>query len=515
MDNRSIIEQCAAGDKSAMAALYRRYAPKMMRLIHRYVSDEAAAEDILHDGFVVVFTHMEEVRQPDRLEYWMGTIMKNLSLNYLSRIDLTTVLDEDMELPEVPELEEILTYEELEEIVNRLPDGYRNIFKLAVLEHKSHKEIGRLLGIAPHSSSSQLYHAKVLLRKMILEKKSGAVIVLLLCALAGWWLLSPHSRRDSLDMPDTPHVRIAAEAPAVAADTAKNRESADTVTPVEYVRRHTAEAVEKPAIAEALVPVHADTLPSVEEATQPAPQNEPAPETPRKEPLTEPVTTALPMPPKKHTGWNVGAIYGLNGKLPDLRDSRDGLVSDNNPGPKPPPEIVEDIARSRRNVSHEMPITVGIAVSRQLTDRLSLESGISYTLLRTGIDYTGKKFEAAQRYRTSYIGVPLKLNCRLVGKSRFSLYAAAGAAVDIPVVNSLSTSVTKGNVEPYMLPSLSARTQFSLSFGLGLQYSITPTVGLFAEPGIRYNFNNRSALPTYWQENSTAFNLPIGLRLSW
>ncbi|MDE7475312.1 MAG: sigma-70 family RNA polymerase sigma factor, partial [Duncaniella sp.] len=160
MDTERIIEQCAAGDRVAMAGLYRAYSPRMLRLIMRYVNDPAAAQDILHDGFIVILSHISEVRVPAKLEYWMGTIMKNLAIQYLSRIEIAELLDGDDEPIDSPEMDDILSYDELEIIINKLPESYRRIFKLAVFENKSHKEIGEMLGIAPHSSSSQLARAK-------------------------------------------------------------------------------------------------------------------------------------------------------------------------------------------------------------------------------------------------------------------------------------------------------------------------------------------------------------------
>ncbi|MDE7408151.1 MAG: sigma-70 family RNA polymerase sigma factor, partial [Muribaculaceae bacterium] len=191
MDNRIIIQQCQSGDREAFGSLYRRFGGKMMRIITRYVSDRQSAEDILHDGFVVILTRIGEVRQPDKLEYWMGTIMKNLCLNYLSQICVTDILSENIDIvDDGPDFEDILSCDEIEQLISHLPAGYQRIFRLAVLENKSHKEIGRILGIAPHSSSSQLYHAKVLLRKWITENKHElwAVPVLLMIMGAAWFV---------------------------------------------------------------------------------------------------------------------------------------------------------------------------------------------------------------------------------------------------------------------------------------------------------------------------------------
>lgn len=184
MDTVKLIGQCAVGDRDAMARLYHAYSGRMLKLIERYVNEPSAAEDILHDGFLVIFSHISELRAPEKLEYWMGTIMKNLAIQYLSRIEVATVLEDMDEPADTPDMNDILSYNELEVIINKLPEGYRKIFKLAVLENKSHKEIGKLLGIAPHSSSSQLARAKAMMRKLISERQAALALMVLLLLLS-------------------------------------------------------------------------------------------------------------------------------------------------------------------------------------------------------------------------------------------------------------------------------------------------------------------------------------------
>lgn len=84
-----LIRRCKNGDKDAMAKLYRIYSPCMLRLIKRYVTDRAAAEDVLHDGFIIVLANIGKLKNHDKVEYWIGTIMKNLSLQYLKHLDAT------------------------------------------------------------------------------------------------------------------------------------------------------------------------------------------------------------------------------------------------------------------------------------------------------------------------------------------------------------------------------------------------------------------------------------------
>lgn len=188
MDKKTLVERCQHGDREALGLLYSKYSARMMKIIRHYIADPADAGDILHDGFIVAFTQISSLRNPDKLEYWLGTIMKNLSIQYLNQVELNTLLDEDADITDMPEIQDLISLEELEAIINLLPDGYRKVFKLAVLDNKSHREIGKLLGIAPHSSSSQLFRAKEMLRKIIREQGlelAGAIsIILLLLALS-------------------------------------------------------------------------------------------------------------------------------------------------------------------------------------------------------------------------------------------------------------------------------------------------------------------------------------------
>ena len=99
-------------------------------------------------------------------------IMKNLALKYLNQCKATPTvplsdIEEKEEPTDISSISDLPTYDTLLSIINQLPVGYQTVFKLSVLKGLSHKEIGMLLGITPHSSSSQLFRAKVMLRKLI------------------------------------------------------------------------------------------------------------------------------------------------------------------------------------------------------------------------------------------------------------------------------------------------------------------------------------------------------------
>ncbi len=170
-----MVEGCRAGNSGAQEELYTLYARQMLAVCYRYTGDWDAAHDVLHDGFIKIFTRFN-YRGECSLATWMTRVMMTQSIDYLRRQQRFGELmaDED-QLPETPDEEalaeagEQLSEEVLMGFVADLPDGYRTVFNLYVFEDKSHKEIAELLHIKEHSSMSQLHRAKTLLAKKIKE----------------------------------------------------------------------------------------------------------------------------------------------------------------------------------------------------------------------------------------------------------------------------------------------------------------------------------------------------------
>ncbi|MDE7374421.1 MAG: sigma-70 family RNA polymerase sigma factor, partial [Odoribacter sp.] len=193
MGTANLIDLCKQGDKTALGELYHTYSKRMMKVICHYVTDWSIAQDILHDGFLIVFSRIGQLKDVSKIEYWMGTIMKNLSLQYLKETDFSLLSTDDFDIPDIPEFDESIPMEELETIINRLPIGYKKVFKLAVLEQKTHKEIGKLLGVSEQTSGSQLFHARIMLRKMITEYKIEMGLLLVgLVFISGFFMRNYH-----------------------------------------------------------------------------------------------------------------------------------------------------------------------------------------------------------------------------------------------------------------------------------------------------------------------------------
>lgn len=178
MENEiELVEGCRAGKDSARRELYTLYSKRMLAVCYRYTGDMDAAHDVLHDGFIKIFTHFS-FRGESSLGTWITRLMVAQAIDYLrceKRLGRWMVHEEQLpDLPDVPATEGgcDLSEEQLMAFVAELPDGCRTVFNLYVFEEKTHKEIARMLHIKEHSSTSQLHRAKCLLAKRIKEYRN-------------------------------------------------------------------------------------------------------------------------------------------------------------------------------------------------------------------------------------------------------------------------------------------------------------------------------------------------------
>lgn len=170
-----LIEGCRVGRDSARKELYTLYSKQMLAVCYRYTGDIDAAHDVLHDGFIKIFTHFT-FRGECALGTWVTRVMVTQSIDYLRKQQrFTQLVVKEEQLPDIPDETSLvesgnhLSEEVLMNFVAELPDGCRTVFNLYVFEEKAHKEIAEILHIKEHSSTSQLCRAKFLLAKRIKE----------------------------------------------------------------------------------------------------------------------------------------------------------------------------------------------------------------------------------------------------------------------------------------------------------------------------------------------------------
>ena len=169
---KELVALCLKGDRISCKDLFDLYSKKMMALCYRFARDRNEAEDILQEGFIRIFNKLDLYSGEGSLEAWMRRVIINTALKYKqknitkhshSEIDNVHVFDP------APTILDELSKEEILKLVQNLPDGYRTVFNLYVIEGYSHKEIANQLGIGESTSRSQLVKARALLKEQLLK----------------------------------------------------------------------------------------------------------------------------------------------------------------------------------------------------------------------------------------------------------------------------------------------------------------------------------------------------------
>ncbi len=170
-DEAQLINDCQRQVAAAQQQLYESYARKMMGVCMRYVNDYETARDLLHDGFIKVFTHVTSFQGEGSFEGWLRRVFVTTALEYLRKND---VLRESYDIATNYNLQteeetviERISADELRAIIGTLPPGFRTVFNLYAVEGYSHKEIGKMLGITESTSRSQFARAKNILKQKI------------------------------------------------------------------------------------------------------------------------------------------------------------------------------------------------------------------------------------------------------------------------------------------------------------------------------------------------------------
>lgn len=165
---------------------------------------------------------------------------------------------------------------------------------------------------------------------------------------------------------------------------------------------------------------------------------------------------------------------------------------------------------------HHQPVKAGVSICYSLTERLSLKSGVTYAYLTSSTSSGSDSYRFETDQRLHYIGIPIGLNYTLLQNHRLSLYLSAGASVEKCVSGRLDTDyinngiVTQSDSERFRPREL----QWSATVGAGVQYAITRSIGIYAEPGISYYFDNGSRHETFYTARPLNFNIEAGIRLN-
>ena len=170
---KHIIKACKKDDPKAQKVLYDQFAARHLGVCKRYIKDHGDAEYVMLEGFYKILTKINTFSNKGSFEGWMRRIMVNESLMFLrKRVNYHMVLESNSPIPTHDiSIDDQLAYEDLLKILDLLPDGYRTVFNMYVIEGYKHKEIAEVLNISISTSKTQLLHAKKRLQH-ILEKKT-------------------------------------------------------------------------------------------------------------------------------------------------------------------------------------------------------------------------------------------------------------------------------------------------------------------------------------------------------
>lgn len=167
-NEKQLLKKAASGNREAQRHLYEKHSPKMLGVCRQYIKDIHFAEDVMVNGFVKVFKHLDSFRFDGSFEGWIRRIMVRESISHLRKKQFVVYDDSIYErtaLESTPSSSE-LDVAHIQNLIDALPEGYRAVFVLFAIEGYSHIEIADTLNISEGTSRSQLFKS----RKMLKEK---------------------------------------------------------------------------------------------------------------------------------------------------------------------------------------------------------------------------------------------------------------------------------------------------------------------------------------------------------
>ena len=560
MELNTLIQRAKEKDPSAFDTIYRTYYPKMMGLCMNITRDDrSTAVDLVHDAFILAFASIGSLRDNTKFSEWLASIVRNVALQYVRQRDrfrvlpLSAISEEDAVPADSSSLPDAdLSYKELLELVSLLPEGYSKILRLSVIDGFSHKEIADMLGIAPHSSSSQLSRARRLLKRL-LEKRAVGIIMLLLVPLVGYYMFRSGSEGEDVGVvnPSQQPVPTWDEAPLAQQDSTEGRPAltlTDSLTPDSLTPD----------------PYSVASLPNAQTLTRVAPgrgeeRRRVAEEKEERRRLAEDsvrrsvtsLTLEIMEPAeRRERSWQLTASGSLGSALAQnayrlLAINGSGMPEPDGPGLELPshvstweeyshflkafasPYVTDDTltrieiadhntGRIEQHEHHDRPVTFGLSVQKTFSERWSLETGVQYSLLSSRFSMGENGYNVRSRQRIHYLGVPLRMSYRWMEHKRLAAYSSAGAVMHIPVYGTLHTSYLVNWQSRHSTYSrLAPPLQWQLGAAVGVQYLLSPRCSLFAEPTFNWFIPMGSEIHTAWTERPVMVTCPLGIRFTW
>ena len=557
MDIEELIGRIKEGDTAALGELYETYSPMMRRVCVNITNeDEDMVNDLVQVAFIRAYYSLAQLRDASKFGEWAAAIAKNVALKHLARkrrmplVPLSGAMEEEMENGDAFPSDSLLAEKEIHELIDLLPEGYRSVFRMSVIEGYSHQEIAEKLGIEPHSSSSQLSRAKAVLRKIVNRRGMGLVVLLLVCTPLGVYLFKDKGKEERLA--DRSKINMANEKES----RLKQHEKKEPHNAVNVVSENSAmekrrEPCSKPAnsigrLSDDSIRMPMDSIPYKFVAEE---NNENILPDTLKLPRTE---ADFPLADSGQDGkrrqWQLLAAGALGPALAqDAYKMLTGNAGGDVDGPQPSgpetfstweeyyqhlqqnvhddmPEEEKALVEIARNnngkivehAHHDKPVTFELSVAKSLGSKWSLETGLQYSLLKSGFTLGEGSYYIKRNQKAHYLGIPLQLSYKWLTVKDWSVYSSSGGALYIPLYGKTNERYVVEDATPYMnnrhfTPSL----QWSVGTSVGVQYKFAPKWGVYLEPSFNWYVPNGSSIHTIWTEHPFTFTIPFGIRFTW
>lgn len=569
----TLVEKAKQGDADAFSTLYQMYYPKMKGIcINILREDKAVVDDLVQDAFILALVSLKDLKNTHRFSQWLTSITTNLVLKYQEKgkrydfISLSEIEDEFSSVLEDDNTSrQSISYEEIMSAIDCLPEGYKKIFNMSVLDGLSHQEISELLDIAPHSSSSQLSRAKAMLRN-ILSPRAMLIIVLALIVIPVYRYFT--AKKKLVSENDVNIVRT--------------RKSNEDITPIQKKPNVSVSRTQNAVLCsnhrsvqqgKNIVITVGDSIKTgqnvILEISDSLQENQYVLADNKRDSIIKKDSVYTPIPNEerwiaddtrthKKSKWQLLAAGSLGTTLAQnvykiITSSNNNIGSSQPSGPDQPTtpdqpseksfttweEYAEYLHRltptdpTAENVAmmdiadnnkgkieeyehHDKPITLGLAVNKNIGKHWSLETGLQYSYLKSYFTLGTGNYRVDKEQKLHYIGIPIKLSYQFMAYKRLSAYGSAGASIQIPLSGKTYADYVIGGKSGYTtdwktIPSI----QWTVNTNIGIQYQFAPKLTLFVEPTLNWYIPNGSEVKNTWTERPFTLTVPFGIRLSW
>ncbi len=569
----TLVEKAKQGDADAFSTLYQMYYPKMKGIcINILREDKAVVDDLVQDAFILALVSLKDLKNTHRFSQWLTSITTNLVLKYQEKgkrydfISLSEIEDEFSSVLEDDNTSrQSISYEEIMSAIDSLPEGYKKIFNMSVLDGLSHQEISELLDIAPHSSSSQLSRAKAMLRN-ILSPRAMLIIVLALIVIPVYRYFT--AKKKLVSENDVNIVRT--------------RKSNEDITPIQKKPNVSVSRTQNAVLCsnhrsvqqgKNIVITVGDSIKTgqnvILEISDSLQENQYVLADNKRDSIIKKDSVYTPIPNEerwiaddtrthKKSKWQLLAAGSLGTTLAQnvykiITSSNNNIGSSQPSGPDQPTtpdqpseksfttweEYAEYLHRltptdpTAENVAmmdiadnnkgkieeyehHDKPITLGLAVNKNIGKHWSLETGLQYSYLKSYFTLGTGNYRVDKEQKLHYIGIPVKLSYQFMAYKKLSAYGSAGASIQIPLSGKTYADYVVGGKSGYTtdwktIPSI----QWTVNTNIGIQYQFAPKLTLFVEPTLNWYIPNGSEVKNTWTERPFTLTVPFGIRLSW